>query len=103
MRRSGPPKIEEAQHRFLEVLVSTQQNRGQCRGEPGDPLLALCVGLSSARRSHSEDATGGPLGPVLIALEDLVYAVRAELASASPRGRFGTPGGRGSGCPADEE
>jgi hypothetical protein len=74
--------IETAEHRLLEVLVSTELNRGRQGVEAGDPLLALSIGLSCARNIDAQTDADGPIGPVLAALEDLVLAVRSEVHQA---------------------
>jgi hypothetical protein len=79
--------LEDAQHRFLEVLVRTHLDRGQGRAEAADPLLALCVGLSLARRTSLQGDTTDPTGAVFTALEELILAVRGELARACPSDR----------------
>jgi len=70
--------IETAQHRLLEVLVDTHRNRDQRGGEAGDPLLALSIGVSTARRTDTDLDPASPLGPVLAAFADLILAVRSD-------------------------
>jgi hypothetical protein len=80
--------IDIAQHRLLEVLMSTQLNGGRQDAEAEDPLLALSIGLVSSCRNDA-DGPGRQIGPVFAALADLVLAVRSDAHRAQPN-EFGT-------------
>jgi hypothetical protein len=72
--------VRDAQHQLLDVLINAHPSPSSpdC-DEPGDPLLALVVGLALARGINAGSDEGSVLMRFLAALEDLVDAVRDDL------------------------